>query len=210
MKARRPVYDLLCDEKHPIAKAIHRAIEAVLPETLVVDEYRHGIGYCEKLICFTPKVELSDIPHIGASWREDLLSIAHGENIHNQGTFIKDENIKYWNGFRFASLAEVQIAKSLDKLGVLFLPNCKTRFCVGNNGRGDCCPDFLICYEGKWGILEVDGPHHNTSSYIYRDRSRDQSLRAYGIFIERFDWKECEQQPDGVVRRFLDLLLKNR
>lgn len=47
-------------------------------------------------------------------------------------------------------------------------------------------------------------------SYIQRDRSRDQSLRAYGIFIERFDWKDCQQQPDCVVKRFLDLLDSNR
>jgi hypothetical protein len=210
LKTRRPVYDILCEANNPLTKAIHRAFKAVSPDYLVFGLYEYGIGYYEKQIYFTPKVELSDIPDIEQSWRDELFRIASGEKVDNQGTFIKQENVRSWNGFRFASFAEVHIAKALEKSGVLFLPNCKARFRVGSNGRADCYPDFLICYEGKWGILEVDGPHHNQPFYVSRDRTRDQSLRAYGIFIEHFDSKECEQQPDGVVKRFLDLLMKNR
>ncbi|HYX12978.1 MAG TPA: DUF559 domain-containing protein [Nostoc sp.] len=199
LKTRRPNYDILLDKEHSITKAIHRAFEAILP----LDEWEVNKLY------ITPVIELSNIPDIQADWRDDLLKNALGRDGHNQGTFISDEKVKNWNGFKFASLSEVQVAKELDKLGVLFLPNCKARFKVGY-GRGECYPDFLICHQGKWGILEVDGPHHNTQSYIQRDRSRDQSLRSYGIFIERFDWKDCQQQPDCVVKRFLDLLDSNR
>lgn len=200
LQVRRPNYDILLDKTNLVTKAIHRSFYAVLP----LDEWEVNKLY------ITPVVELSNTPLSQDGWRDELLRQAIGENVDNQGTFITGDKVKTWNGFKFASLAEVQIARAFDKVGVLFLPNCKARFRVGADGRGQCYPDFLICHEGRWGVLEVDGPHHDKPAYIRSDRSRDQSLRAYGIYVERFDYKECEQHPDSVVEKFLTLLKMNK
>src|SRR5690606_36362759 len=59
-----------------------------------------------------------------------------------------------WKGMVFRSNTEVRIAKALDEAGVLFLPPTKSRLNVGKT-RQNREIDFLVFYEGQWGILEV-------------------------------------------------------
>lgn len=81
--------------------------------------------------------------------------------MHNQA--VEAVSARIWNNLRFRSESEVRIAQALDRAGVLFLPNCKAR--LGSpEGRRNRESDFMICYEGKWGILEMDGePFHPLS-----------------------------------------------
>jgi len=66
----------------------------------------------------------------------------------------------------------------------------------------------LICCDGKWGIIEVDGETIHTNAA--RDHERDRLFREYGIReIEHFTAKECTSNPTFVAKKFLDLLRKN-
>ncbi len=62
----------------------------------------------------------------------------------------------FWNGWQFRSQAEVKIAEALDRAGVLFFPKATARLTTPE-GRTNQSPHFLVCSEGKLGILVVDG-----------------------------------------------------
>lgn len=109
-----------------------------------------------------------------------------------------------WKGLNFRSKSEIKIAEVLDKRGILFFPNVLGR--VSSDGRRvNREIDFLICHEGKWGILECDGKkYHQTAA---DDHARDRDWRIYGIWcIERFSSDECYNYPEKVVDKFLYLL----
>lgn len=186
----RAAYEILCDDCHPITKAIRRSLDAVLPENTYI---KH----------FTVHAELIDID---PDWRAELLEIARGRGVHNQA--VEGVSARVWNNLRFRSESEVRIAQVLDRAGVLFLPNCKARLGLPES-RQNREADFLVCYEGKWGILEVDGEPFHPPSRTTQDHERDRLFRVHGILlVEHFDASECFKNPDGVVRRFLEILKK--
>ena len=175
---------------HPVADAVKDAFEAVTPPGL---QFK-GVEM---------KVQLVDIP---PGWREELQEIAQGRKVHNQGVDIPGGIIVEWNWLRFRSKTETLVAKELDTMGVLFLPNCLARL---NRGEGRITKeaDFLVCHNGKWGILEVDGPFHPRAA---TDHERDRLFQQHGIKVtQRFTAEECYTDAPGVVRRFLILLEKN-
>jgi hypothetical protein len=93
---------------------------------------------------------------------------------------------------------------ALDRVGVLFLPNCRGR--LGFKTRENREADFLVCCDGKWGILEIDGAFHQSAA---DDHERDRLFKAHGIYvIEHFDQAECWENADGIVKKFLYLLRK--
>ncbi|MBD0263303.1 MAG: hypothetical protein ICV85_12315 [Tolypothrix sp. T3-bin4] len=128
---------------------------------------------------------------------------------NNQGIqFNPDSRIYVWLGLRFRSKAEIAIAYALDRVGALYLPNCLARL---NNPekskqRANLEADFLVCYSSKWGILEVDGPHHTPKRRV-EEQERERLFRLHGIkVVERYDAQKCEAQPNAVVKEFLRLL----
>jgi len=111
-----------------------------------------------------------------------------------------------WNGFYFRSQPEIKIAEALDRAGVLFYPNCKARLStsVGREGKET---DFLVFYQGKCGILEVDGEPWHPPSRVVHDHERDRLFKVHGIrVVEHYDANRCSRQPDEVVREFLEIL----
>ncbi len=108
-----------------------------------------------------------------------------------------------WHGFTLRSHSEVKIAKSLDYKGVIFLADPKIRLKTETH-RQTREVDFLVQYEGKWGILEVDGPHHQQS--VAADQWRDARLTEHGLLVVRFPADQCYRQPDAVVEIFLQKL----
>jgi hypothetical protein len=93
-------------------------------------------------------------------WRDQLRT-----SVHNQGLSIKPG--KVGAGLRFNNESELRIAKALDQMGVLFFPLCKGRLGTADN-RQNREPDLLICSNGKWGILEVDGDMSHPTSRTYK------------------------------------------
>ena len=150
----------------------------------------------------------AELVSINLSWREEILKYIKGYQTHNQGTFLQENKAFHWGTFKFASPGEIEIAKALDKRKVLFLPNCKARLFNENDASTSISiyPNFLICHNKKWGVLEVDSSYHYNANSAASDRIRDQSLDLYGIRTWRFDYEECLQKPDEVVSRFLRFL----
>jgi very-short-patch-repair endonuclease len=108
-----------------------------------------------------------------------------------------------WHGLTLRSQSEVKIAKALDNKGVLFLADPKIRLNTETH-RQTREVDFLIQHQGKWGILEVDGPHHQHSTGA--DQWRDSLFTEHGLLVLRFPADQCYRQPDLVVETFLQKL----
>jgi very-short-patch-repair endonuclease len=109
-------------------------------------------------------------------------------------------------GMRFSSEPEVRIARALERAGIMYLPNCLVR--AGQpNAMSSSFPDFLICYGGKWGILEVDGQKSHMGRAT-EDHERTRRLEGHGgiAYFTRFDYQACMTDPDAVVRKFIEIL----
>ncbi|MBD2017581.1 hypothetical protein H6F96_26905 [Microcoleus sp. FACHB-53] len=113
-----------------------------------------------------------------------------------------------WQNLSFSSVSEVKIAQALDRAGVLFFPNCRGRLTTTEGRRNREC-DFLICYEGVWAILEVDGEPYHPASRAAEVHKRDGFFLDHGIWVHRFDSNECFKYPNDVVHRFLERLKRS-
>lgn len=187
--AQRATYEIISNSEHSATKLIVEAIKYALNEP-----YYH---FCTRLV----------LPEVVPNWKEKMLEGLQEQEVTNQGNPIKNSPTYSWNNLRFRSSTEIKVAQALDRLGILFFPNCMARFGAPTNRRNKEA-DFLICFEGKWGILEVDGEAYHSSAA--KDHERDRDFRTYGIrVVERFTASECYNNPEVVVRRFLALLRKN-
>ncbi|WP_255427051.1 pentapeptide repeat-containing protein [Sphaerospermopsis sp. LEGE 00249] len=127
-------------------------------------------------------------------------------NINNQGVqFYSNSTIHTWENLRFRSKTEIKIAEALDRTGVLFVPNSLARLTTPK-GRENKEADFLICYNGKWGVLEVDGPYHTAERRV-EEQERERIFKKNGIkVVERFDAERCYNNPDEVVQEFFKMI----
>lgn len=138
-------------------------------------------------------------PQEGKDLHGDIESAS---DFHNQGVGARHK----WKKLRFRSKEEIEIAEALECAGVLFFPNCKARLNTPE-GRDNEEPDFLVCYNGKLGILEVDGEPWHPASRTVHDHERDRLFKVHGIrVVEHYDASRCFEQPDIVVREFLEIL----
>jgi len=112
------------------------------------------------------------------------------------------EAITYsWKDWQFRSAAEANIAQALDRSGVLFFPKATARLTT-TEGRENQDLYFLICYEGKLGILGVNAEEEDEA-----DRRSDRILQSQGIrMIQYYNVNECTEEPDRVVLEFLQNL----
>jgi hypothetical protein len=179
-------------ELAPIVRpAIERAIEAVLPPGFYV---KH----------FTTHVELLDID---PDWRNELLEIARGRDVTNQGVSIKGRPLYTWKNLRFRSKSEMRVAQALDRANVLFFPNSMARLGTVTDARENREPDFLVCESGRWGILEVHGEPWHPPTRAVQDADRARLFKQHGIkVVEPYDATRCYEMPDDVVADFLRLL----
>jgi hypothetical protein len=183
------------EEDSNIAPAIRSIIEqgfaAVLRKPVVIDTHLQLVVDSE------------------GDWREHLRRLAKGPKVTNQGLKRKtNDHIIVWNHLNFRSQAERKIAEALDKRGVLFLPNCVARLGPVDH-RHNKEPDFLICHEGKWGVLEVDGTFYHQKTAAQDDERTRQFLRHGIRVIQRFTDERCRNEPEEVVNTFLDILKQN-
>ncbi|MBA2518343.1 MAG: hypothetical protein H0V24_01630 [Chloroflexia bacterium] len=194
LRGPRMAYDALVDlsRQPPDApgQRVQQAFQAVLPR---------GYGWRQLEI----RAEL--VP-IDPDWRTQLISRVQGTAVDNQGLIPKD--FRLWNNLRFRSATEVKIAEALDRAGVLFFPLCRGRL-NQRQVRVTREPDFLVCHQGRWGMIEVDGePWHR--GMAAEDHARDRLFKAHGVkVVEHFDAKHCYNIPDEVVKRFLAILTSN-
>jgi len=123
----------------------------------------------------------------------------------NQALYAKSFQVEA--GLRYRSLPEVRIARALDRAGVLFLPNCMARLTLPNGQRVNREADFLVCYRGYWGVLEVDGEAWHPPERAALEHKRDRVFRRHGLrTVERYDARECLRSADSLVADFLELV----
>lgn len=120
---------------------------------------------------------------------------------------IQDKPRYTWEYLFFRSPVEISIAKALDKHGVLFLPNCAARLGL-TNSRENREADFLVCYEGKWGIIEINGDTYHINSA--KDHNRGRLFKLHGIKVfEPYEASRCVKEPERVVQELLELIKRN-
>ncbi len=192
LMGNRAVCEIIRDDEHPATQAICHALSSVLPQ-----------GYYLGSISAHAVMKNYD-----ADWRNKLLDVVEGKIPLNQGIPIQNKPLFNWNHLRFRSPHEIKIAEALDAYKILFLPNCMARFSSPKlQERRNKEADFLVCHEGKWGIIEVDG--ETTHPSAAKDHERDRLFHLYGIrVIQRYTAQQCINEPQQVVREFLNLLEK--
>lgn len=187
----RVAYDILNEHGHVHREAVERAIRAVLPA-----EDRNNIAFLAR----------AELVELDAGWRAELLEIARGRHVNNQGIEINGIPTLNWANLRFRSQSEIRVARILYQKGALFFPNCLCRV-DGSQGRVRREADFLVCHQGRWGILEVDGEPFHPPSRTVQDHERDRLFKNAGIrLVEHYDATECYDAPHKVVDSFLSLL----
>lgn len=109
-----------------------------------------------------------------------------------------------WNGLQFRSKSEIEIAKELDKRGILFFPNAGSRITDMKDKRLTKEVDFLVIHNGKLGILECDGKKYHTNKK--KDIDRDNLFKRQGIhLIKRYPSNACYTNAKKVIDEFLGL-----
>jgi len=107
-----------------------------------------------------------------------------------------------WNSLKFRSPAEIEVAKVLESRGVLFFSNARCRIHDRLGTPETKETDFLVFYQGKARILEVDGKNYHQPEKDYR---RDRLFDREGLRTTRFTASECLNSPEAVVEEFLEL-----
>lgn len=112
------------------------------------------------------------------------------------------------NGMKFASKTEIKIAMELEARRVLFFPlPLAVRAETGEFYRDHREPDFLVCDQGAWGILEVS---FHQGRYE-KDSEKDIWFKKSGILcIQHYTAERCYNHPAEVVDEFLEILAKYR
>jgi hypothetical protein len=200
-------HTVLKNWENPLAQAIRAALESALLSYPASSSSQSPAPEDDPVIV---KISIgARMVDTGETWKEELLEMARGKTVFNQGIAAdSSKTMRTWNNLRFGSESEVRIAQALDRAKVLFFPNCRARLNTADgNGRENREPDFLVCFEGKWGIIEVDGAPFHPPSRTVHDHERDRLFKNYGIrTVEHFDSGQCLGDPDYVVRKFLALL----
>lgn len=127
----------------------------------------------------------------------------------NAGSLVSQAALEH-DGLRFRSRAEIQIYNVLKRRDVLFFPNAAA--VLGGKADADKKePDFLVCLNGKWGILEVMGETFHPSATAIRDHDRARLFKDYGlVVIEFYDASRCYSDPEAVVDDFLRRLQQSK
>src|SRR4029079_18405884 len=82
-----------------------------------------------------------------------LITPPPDESPLNTGRLVSEGPIEH-DGLRFRSRTEVRIYDELRRRNILSFPNA-TAVLGGRGIKRE--PDFLVCQDGKWGILEIMG-----------------------------------------------------
>lgn len=111
-----------------------------------------------------------------------------------------------WEDLHFNSSAETALEQELEKAHVLFIPKANVRLGDAEpNLRETRCADFLVCANGKWGLLGIDTGQETLGAAQFSQRQRQ--LRGYGIqVIEHYTAENCLKDAPGIIREFLEQL----
>lgn len=142
--------------------------------------------------------------------------IASSKGTNNQGRITSlayERNGKdalLYNEMKFASHIEIRIAQELEKAKVLFFPlPMAVRVETGKLWQDHREPDFLVCLDGVWGVLEISGPSHE--GRYDKDAEKGTWFKHAGILcVEYYSAERCYTDSASVVADFIAILRKHR
>jgi len=188
----------------------------VLEKTVIDTVYGHLFDQNGELIArnviraeFRVQVQDAD-----ADWRNLMKTMIANAKEGNQGSVTqkvferqKAQPLVY-NEMNFGSQSEIRIAQEFENRGVMFFPlPLAVRRDTGTLWKDQREPDFLVCHDGVWGILEVA---FHPDRYE-QDKEKDAWFKKSGILcVEHFTAESCFNKPGAVVDEFLTTLAKHR
>jgi len=161
-----------------------------------------GIGFRRKLL------------EVEQGWREKVRAIILNAHAPNQGLLTekifatKGTQPILYQEMKFGSISEVRIAQELEARRVLFFPlPLAVRRETGASYMDRREPDFLVCHDGVWGILEVA---FHPDRYE-KDAEKDVWFKKSGIVcIQNYTAEHCFNHPSEVVDAFLRILAQQK
>jgi len=122
--------------------------------------------------------------------------------VANQALFtFKDGEKIFHKGLNFRSKTETRIFDALIKKDLLVFP---MPVAVMGNERPYREPDFVVCYKGKVGILEIHGDRWHPPETAAKEHERRRKFNKLGVSVyEIFGADRCLDNPDGVIEDFL-------
>jgi len=135
------------------------------------------------------------------------------ENEPMPGPTWKPEKIIRHDRLHFRSRTEIKIYEALKRRNAFFFVNATAVLGGKFDGQNQVTlrePDFLICQNGKWGILEPGGDDAHPAQTAMRDHDRARLFDDYGVkCIQFYAADRCYSRPDEVVDDFLKRLAKS-
>lgn len=124
------------------------------------------------------------------------------EKVNNQALFTFNDSPKISHkGLYFRSKTEIKIYEALVKEGLLIMP--LPVIVMGSEGNKKE-PDFVVCYKGKVGILEIHGDKWHPAETASQEHERRRLFTKLGVMVyEIFGAERCWDDPDGVVKDFI-------
>jgi hypothetical protein len=125
--------------------------------------------------------------------------------VSNQAIFTFSDSSKITHaGLNFRSKTETRVFDALIKKGLLVLP---LPVAVMGSSKNYKEPDFVICFKGKVGILEIHGDEWHPPETAADEHERRREFTKLGVSVyEIFGADRCWRDPDGVVSDFLQAL----
>jgi hypothetical protein len=168
-------------------------------------------GYLPKDIEIRIDVKLLEVEE---NWKEIIRSLIANAKDPNQGTITdmilgrENKQPHLYNEMKFASKSEIRIAQEFEKRKILFFPlPLGVRNDTGKRYLDHREPDFLVCNDGVWGILEVS--YH--PDRFEKDAEKDAWFKKAGILcIQHYSSERCYNKPAEVVNEFLEILAKHK
>ena len=151
---------------------------------------------------------------VDQGWKEKVRAIILHAQAPNQGARTdqvfaeKGHQPLLYQEMKFGSISEDRIAQELASRRVLFFPlPLAVRSETGAAYMDRREPDFLICQDGVWGILEVA---FHPDRYE-KDAEKDVWFKKSGIvYIQNYTAEHCFNHPSEVVDAFLHILAKHK
>ena len=149
-------------------------------------------------------------------WREQLNDALNGKRPINQARKVRREGPQFLEDYlAFTNAGELKVYRALKKLQENDLPSEETigiyPLAGGRIPGHTWEPDLLVTYQGRTGVLEIDGPHHNPATRTQYEC--EHLFRESGIaWVDRVTVEAVDNpgELEQTLRRFLRELVKHR
>lgn len=157
---------------------------------------------------FEIKIRQQEAPE---NWRNELLKAKVNNQTRFKSSkyplikkvFDKPRNKGRYITINFRSPAEENLFEHLYNTECLFFP-CPLGLSNSFNDPFYKEPDYLVCLNGKWAILEI--VTDSTHSSVVNEAKRTRQFQNHNIQIRSYDYSKCMNKPQEVVDDFIDWL----